>query len=755
MTNTSEKMLDLNQLDILSAENPPMFLDRFEGICRQYQNPGSLSHILYFKAKSLVALYKYDEAIQISTDLLGKSVIKKDYFILVKCNILLSRCYYYNDVQYLVKPCLELAVEYAQSSQNGELLAEVFANFGSYYLDNHDFVVAQDYMTKAIRLTKRLPASYTVITILSKAASLHHVQQKYDTVVLYLSTALKMCEEVDISITRFRIISNLATAYTQMKKYKLAEELISKGIELCKQSKNLSSLLQFTFDLATNKTCQGMPTEAIRTFDQCLSIAQDLHIENPRFFMDIYNNYAICYGQNNDHAKALEYLNKAIEIAEQIHSVEDCMHINTNKSHALVNLGMYEAAEELLKKSIEYYKKEQNFDMLLSAQSSMAMLHEKRKDYRNSLKAHKEVEKTYGKYIIHIMNEKTAAVQQQVQELTQYCQQKTNTMSRPSQGYLDRDNMEFIGTGDAHRKVINSALLAAQNPNANVFLMGESGTGKEIIAQMIHQKSLRRGFPFVPVNAPAISANLVESELFGHIKGSFTGAISDTNGFFVQAHKGTLFLDEITEMPMEIQSKLLRAIESRKVTPVGGTKEVSFDCRIVSSTNRNIYELIQRSEFRLDLFHRLNPLEIYIPPLRNRREDIEILVHHFIDLYTFETKRTKPQIDQSFLDYLQHYEFPGNVRELKNIIERLFILVNSNHWDSNVFSLINNQYYDFDRPKPIFIEKQVSEAEAIIKALIQAGGKQKHAAKLLNMSESTLTRRIEKYHLQDYTSKGK
>ncbi|PKP36583.1 MAG: hypothetical protein CVT97_08660 [Bacteroidetes bacterium HGW-Bacteroidetes-14] len=755
MKNPSVKLLELNQYDILSSENPPLFLNSFDSIYNHYQDSDSLSHLMYFKAKSLVALRNYDEAIQISTDLLGKSVVKKDYFILVKCNILLSRCYYYSEVHYRVKPCLELAVEYAQSSQSAELLAEVYSNFGSYYLDIHDLNVAQEFMIKAVRLTKRLPASYTVITILSKAAALHHVQQKYDTVVLYLSTALKMCEEVDVSITRFRIISNLATAYTKMKKYKLAEELIGKGIELCKQSKNISSLLLFTFDLATSKTCQGKPAEAIRIFDECMSIAQTLHIDNPRFFMDIYNNYAICYGQNNDHTKALEFLNKSFEIAEQIHSEEDCMHINTNKSHAMVNLGMYDAAEDLLQNVIAYHKKEQNFNVLLSAQSSMAMLHEKRKDYRKSLKAHKEVEKTYEKYIIHIMNENTAAVQQQVMEVSKYYQQNTSTLSRPSQGYQNRENLEFIGTGDAYRKVVNSALLAAQNPNANVFLMGESGTGKEIIAQMIHQKSLRRGFPFVPVNASAISANLVESELFGHVKGAFTGAISDTNGFFVQANKGTLFLDEITEMPLEIQVKLLRAIESRKVTPVGGTKEVSFDCRIVSSTNRNIYELIQLSEFRLDLFHRLNPLEIYIPPLRNRREDIEILIHHFIDLYTYETKRAKPQIDASFLDYLQNYEFPGNVRELKNIIERLFILANSNHWDANVFSLINSHHGDYGRPAPIFVEKQENETEAIIKALIKAGGKQKNAAKLLNMSESTLTRRIEKYHLQDYTSKGK
>lgn len=755
MTKPSEKLLDLSHLEILSAENPPMFLDSFDSIYRQYQDSGSLSHIMYYKAKSLVAFKKYEEAIQISTDLLGKSVLKNDYFILVKCNILLSRCYYYSEVKYRAKPCLELAVDYAQASQDRELLAEAFSNFGSYYLDIHDLGIAQEYMVKAVRLTKRLPASYTIITILSKAAALYHVQQNQDTAVLFLSTALKMCSEVDATSIQIKTISYLVMAYTTMKKYPLAEELINQGIELCKQSSNLRSLLLFTFDLATSKTCQGKPVEAIRIFDQCMTLAQTLQIDNPRFFMDIYNNYAICYGQTNDHPKTLEYLNQAYAIAEQINSVEDCLHIDTNKAQALVNMGDYDAAEALLRSVIAHYKKEQKFDVLISAQANMALLHEKRKDFRNSLKAHKDLEKTYDKYIKHIMNEKTEAAQQQVLELSKHYQQIDSTLSQHSQSYRDRDNLEFIGCGDSHRKVIDSAALAAQNPNANVFLIGESGTGKEIIAQMIHQKSLRRGFPFVPVNASAISANLVESELFGHIKGSFTGAISDTKGFFVQAHKGTLFLDEITEMPLDIQAKLLRAIESRKVTPVGGTKEVSFDCRIISSTNRNIYELIQRNEFRLDLFHRLNPLEIYIPPLRNRREDIEILIHHFIELYTIETKKAKPQIDKSFLEYLQNYEYPGNVRELKNIIERLFIMAKSSYWDTSIISLINNQYSDYSRPTPIYVANRENETEEIIKALVKAGGKQKTAAKLLNMSESTLTRRIEKYHLQDYTSKGK
>jgi transcriptional regulator with PAS, ATPase and Fis domain len=753
MPDQHDKRLDLNHLDIMSAESPHRFLDGYYEMIKQYHDSHSLLYLLYFKAVSLVTLKKYGEAIPISTDILGKAITKPDYYLLVKCNTLLSRCYYYSEVKYRVKPCLELAVEYAQASQSAELLAEAFCNFGNYYLEINDLGAAQEYMLKAVKLTKRLPASYNIIRILSKAAALYQVQHKYDSVVLYLSTALKICEEFEVTVIRLRIINNLATAYTNMKKYKLADELINKGIEFSRQSDNSSSLLLFTFNLATSKTCQNMSDEAIRFFDQCASLAEALQLDNPRFYIDLYNNYAICHGKNNDHATALEYLKKSYQLAAQINSMEDCMHINTNMSQAMVNLGRDAEAEELLLSVIKYHKKEQNFDMLISDRKILATLYERKSDLRAILKAHKQLENTYEDYISHLMNEKTEAAQKQILELSAHYRHNEKSEVHLSKTYHDKENLKFIGRSEAYRNVINSAMLAAQNPNTNVFLIGESGTGKEIIAQIIHGKSLRRSSPFVPVNASAISANLVESELFGHVKGSFTGAISDTMGYFVQANKGTLFLDEITEMPIEIQAKLLRAIESGKVTPVGGSKEVSFDCRIISSTNRNIYDLIQRSEFRLDLFHRLNPLEIYIPPLRDRPEDIEILVHHFIDLYTFETKRKKPQIDASFWDYLRNYQFPGNVRELKNIIERLFILTNSNHWDGSVCSLIN--HYPLDRPTPTHIMKQEREAETITKALIQAGGIQKQAAKLLSISESTLTRRIAKYHLQDYSNKGK
>jgi len=322
--------------------------------------------------------------------------------------------------------------------------------------------------------------------------------------------------------------------------------------------------------------------------------------------------------------------------------------------------------------------------------------------------------------------------------------------------FTDRILSEFIGRSPHHRKVLETALMAAKHPLASVLITGESGTGKEVIANLIHLNSLRNSGPFVAVNVSAITSTLLESEFFGHRKGSFTGATSEHKGFFQQANRGTLFLDEIGDMPKELQSKLLRVLESRRVTPVGSATEIPFDCRIISSTNRNIEEMLKTDQFRLDLFHRLNTLEIHIPPLRNRSEDIPLLIDYFVDLLAGQHNRKKPMLNSDFVKRLKQYSFPGNVRELKNMIERLFILCPKNNWDISTLAYLTLGIKDMNESViSVTQATQQTEKELIVKALQETNGIQKDAAAILNMSESTLSRRINKYRLEVYTRKGK
>jgi len=213
--------------------------------------------------------------------------------------------------------------------------------------------------------------------------------------------------------------------------------------------------------------------------------------------------------------------------------------------------------------------------------------------------------------------------------------------------------------------------------DARVLILGENGTGKELIAKALHANSPRAAAPFVEVNCAAIPNELIESELFGHEKGAFTGALNQRIGKFELADKGTLFLDEIGDMSLQAQAKVLRAIEDGLIERVGGTKKIPVDVRIVSATNRDLKEMIVKAEFREDLFHRLNVIPVQLPPLRERTEDIPVLVQHFAQEISLKHKKIVPTFAEDAITLLQKLKWTGNVRELRNIIERIIILANA------------------------------------------------------------------------------
>ncbi len=231
-----------------------------------------------------------------------------------------------------------------------------------------------------------------------------------------------------------------------------------------------------------------------------------------------------------------------------------------------------------------------------------------------------------------------------------------------------------------HEKIIEVMGIVRQvaDSKATVLIEGESGTGKELVARAIHLNSQRAGFPFVAVNSSAISKGLLESELFGHEKGAFTGAVRRKLGSFELAHRGTLFLDEIGEMPKELQVKILRAIEGYRFMRVGGTDEIDIDVRLITATHRDLKAAVDAGEFREDLFYRLRVVSIRIPPLRERREDIPLLVSHFIEKHKNEVKDRRLEISANALQVLQNYSWPGNVRELENSILSAMVLAPSN-----------------------------------------------------------------------------
>jgi DNA-binding NtrC family response regulator len=290
-----------------------------------------------------------------------------------------------------------------------------------------------------------------------------------------------------------------------------------------------------------------------------------------------------------------------------------------------------------------------------------------------------------------------------------------------------------------------------------VLLLGESGTGKELFARAIHNLGSRQNYPFVPINCAAIPRDLLESELFGHEKGSFTGADTKKLGKFELADKGTIFLDEVGDMDLTIQSKLLRAIEEGEIERVGAGKTIKVDVRIVAASNKDIEKAVEDKKFREDLYYRLNVFPIRIPPLRDRREDIPLLVEYFVNKYCLEIKTPVKSVSKSALSMLMNYQWKGNVRELENAIERAIILCDGDIITPEHFVL--NKQSIFASDKRLLSTKgtledvakealRIAETQCIVNALKETKGNKSRAAEILQVSYKTLLTKIKEYGIE-------
>ncbi|MCX6233339.1 MAG: sigma-54 dependent transcriptional regulator [Bacteroidetes bacterium] len=322
-------------------------------------------------------------------------------------------------------------------------------------------------------------------------------------------------------------------------------------------------------------------------------------------------------------------------------------------------------------------------------------------------------------------------------------EEKNSLISKSLEEKIDR---QFIGISPQIREVFESAITASKYADANVLITGESGTGKENIARIIHYSSQRKDNIFCAINSSAITETLLESEFFGHKKGSFTGAINDKMGFFEVCNGGTLFLDEIADMPLPLQAKILRASEEKVITRIGDTRQIHTDFRIISATNHDIDKLVEGKKFRLDLLHRINTLHIHIPPLRERPEDIEPLLIHFAEDFAIKLNKPNPHISREVFDSLKKYDFPGNVRELKNMTERAIILCKGNSLSINDFPVKPPMTSSTDQMAGS-INLKTHEIELIRKALKSCRFNQKAAADVLGISRDALIRKMKKYDI--------
>jgi two-component system response regulator HydG len=303
---------------------------------------------------------------------------------------------------------------------------------------------------------------------------------------------------------------------------------------------------------------------------------------------------------------------------------------------------------------------------------------------------------------------------------------------------------KIIGKSNSMRKLFEKILQVAPH-DVTVLVQGNSGTGKELVARAIHNKSLRKDAAFVAVDCVAISENLLESELFGHVKGAFTGAMTARKGIFLSANSGTLFLDEIGNLPISLQTKLLRVLQENEISPVGSDKIISVDVRIIAATNIDLLQMVEKGEFRKDLYFRLNVLNLKLPDLKDRIEDVPLLAQHFLDKPKKEKKLKK--LAKSTLKVLMNHSWPGNIRELENVMEHALIV--SSGSEILVEDLPENlqegvaSSCDFETTRPLSLREQ--EKKYIISVLKYAEYNQSKASQILEIDRKSLWRKIKKY----------
>jgi two-component system response regulator HydG len=317
--------------------------------------------------------------------------------------------------------------------------------------------------------------------------------------------------------------------------------------------------------------------------------------------------------------------------------------------------------------------------------------------------------------------------------------------------HFDRRNI--IGRSPVMVKLLETVAQVSSS-EATVLITGDSGTGKEMIAGAIHYNSPRKDAPFIKINCAAITETLLESELFGHEKGSFTGAQRRKDGKFRLPHGGSIFLDEIGEMPMSMQVKLLRVLQEREITRVGGEEVLKVDVRIIAASNRNLLKDIEDNRFREDLYYRLNVVELRMPPLRERKEDIPLLAQHYLELFSEKNHKQAKGFTPKAMDTLLKYEWPGNIRELMNVIERCVVLSTADYIDQNDLPFGTEED---DEDQPLFSPSMITgdvpleevEKATILNTLETTSGNKSEAARRLGITRKTLHKKLKKYGVMD------
>ncbi len=632
-----------------------------------------------------------------------------------------------------------------EESDNSQILPGRYSNVGFIYESMGDFAHAEDYYEKGLNFGMQVNSDRIKSLAYCGFGRVNAATSNFKAAIKYFLEALKHLsdESTDEYMT---VCSNLGTAYGKLGDYQeslkyfskfandslkkdnpelyysslmntancyinlgnlpQAESNLKEVIASFNEHRNLQAVSGALLNLGRIKAAQGNLQEAVVHYQKSMEQIAQTGNQIQEVVADL--GLGTVYHQLKDTQQAVECLSNALHKATQLNLKSEIMQCHRQLSLVYEESSLYAEALAHYKQyqACETEIKDAKFDLDIKCIKSQYESKSRKPGSEALYKTHSIISVELAKLV----------------------------------------KAPLIGTSKAIREVLNKALLCAGNDIAPVLITGESGTGKEIIARIIHYASARKHAPYTSVNSVAFSDSLVESTFFGSEKGAYTGSMERKNGYFEAAQHGTLFLDEIGEMSLAMQSKLLRVLEEHVIHRVGGTKDIAVDFRLISATNKNLYELTDQNTFRFDLLNRINTLEINLPPLRERMEDIPMLVDYFISLFSGHRGANVCVISKAALDRLYDYHYPGNVRELKNIIQRSILLCNKAVLEPEDI-VIAEKSTDNNGDKDIHLSTlnlEDWEKHLIKTAMLKAGNIQAKAAVMLGISPYALNRKLRK-----------
>jgi transcriptional regulator with GAF, ATPase, and Fis domain len=737
-------------------------------------NPNQAAKILKAIGTLFFGQGRYKDAIEIflkQSEVLRKTGEKSD-FARALGNAGIS---YLKDNQYdLALSCLNEARELYSNENMQEDVNRLDNYIGMVHFWKADYPQAIATYRSALERLDRTDIDYA--NILVQIGTTYQYLGDYAKSLQYLLESIKLRQEHHKG---YGLASNylcLGVSYYTVDDYDKAEECYNLALNLFGEQNNMDGALKAQVNLGITAKAKNNPDKALEYF---LPVQQAAKVSNDQYlYSNVISNIASVYSDQDEYHKALVMYEEALAIKQKMGHQGDEVKIHFSISEQHLALQDYTAAEKSALKGIELAEKLGIRTCISNGFELLSQLYELQKNYKKALAYHKQfmkereiltnerTKKNISEIKIKydtLAKEKEAELQRQKALELQEKNKEIELQKQDLQETLDKlynseirynfvsDELSrnirstLIGSSETIRSITKMIAMVAKSDKTNVLITGETGTGKEIVARSIHRYSNRGRNHFYAVNCTAVPENLFESHFFGHEKNAFTGANSTKVGWFEIASNSTLFLDEIGSLSFDQQAKLLRVLEESCIVRVGSHREIPVDLRVISATNVNLSHKVELEEFRRDLYHRLAIFVINIPPLREHREDIPLLLKHFVGLASQSLNKKISRVEKDVIVSLSEYDFPGNVRELRNLVERAVLVADSSTLRREHF-LIPLSAIDYPKQDKILTLDTV-ERNLIIRALQATGYNQVQAAKLLGVDRKVVSRKILKHNI--------